>query len=108
MRFTRPRTAGNIRRSETSAPRSAEKLTDTRPQPAVSARAVVADRDVRLSRWLPWVVAAAPALFYATVSIRRHLELLTSAYDLGIYDQAVRSYSQWHLPFNTIQGPHFD
>ena len=94
--------------SETSAPRSAERLTDTRPQPAVSSGPAGSDRDFRMSKWLPWVVAAALAVFYATVSIRRHLELLTSAYDLGIYDQAVRSYSQWQLPFNTIQGPHFD
>ena len=94
--------------SETSAPRSAERLTDTRPQPAVSSGPAGSDRDFRMSKWLPWLVAAALAVFYATVSIRRHLELLTSAYDLGIYDQAVRSYSQWHLPFNTIQGPHFD
>ena len=94
--------------SETSAPRPAGKLTDTRPQPAVSGRPVGADRDIRLSRWLPWVVAAALSVFYATVAIRRHVELLTSAYDLGIYDQAVRSYSRWQLPFNTIQGPHFD
>src|SRR6195952_1256927 len=99
--------------SETSAPRSAEMAGETRPQPAVSARSadsnrVKSDRDERLSRWLPWVTAAILAVFYAAVSIRRHVELLTSAYDLGIYDQAVRSYSQWHLPFNTIQGPHFD
>ncbi len=94
--------------SETSAQRSADKVTDTRPAPAVRARIGDSGRDVRLSKWLPWVVAAVLAAFYATVSIRRHLELLTSAYDLGIYDQAVRSYSRWQLPFNTIQGPHFD
>ena len=93
--------------SETSAPGSAERVADTRPQPAVSG-AAAADRDLRLSKWLPWVVAAGLAVFYAVVSIRRHVELLTSAYDLGIYDQAVRSYSRWQLPFNTIQGPHFD
>ncbi len=58
--------------------------------------------------WLAWTVAGLLAAFYAAVSIRRHTELLTSAYDLGIYDQAVRSYSQWHLPVNTIQGPSVD
>ena len=58
--------------------------------------------------WLAWSIAAALAVFYSAVALRRHAQLLTSAYDLGIYDQAVRSYSQWHLPFNSIQGPHFD
>jgi uncharacterized membrane protein len=58
--------------------------------------------------WLAWSVAAALAVFYSAVALRRHAQLLTSAYDLAIYDQAVRSYSQGHLPFNTIQGPHFD
>lgn len=62
----------------------------------------------RSSPWLAWSVAAALAVFYSAVALRRHAELLTSAYDLGIYDQAVRSYSQGHLPFNSIQGPHFD
>jgi uncharacterized membrane protein len=58
--------------------------------------------------WPAWSVAAVLAVFYAAVAIRRHVQLLTSAYDLGIYDQAVRSYSEGHLPFNSIQGPHFD
>ena len=62
----------------------------------------------RMSAWMPWMVAGALAVFYSAVAVRRHVELLTSAYDLGIYDQAVRSYSQGHLPFNSIQGPHFD
>jgi hypothetical protein len=83
-------------------------ITDTRPQRAVSGLTDGGLPDGRLARGLPWVVAAALALFYSAVSIRRHVELLTSAYDLGIYDQAVRSYSRWQLPFNTVQGPHFD
>ena len=61
----------------------------------------------RTAAWLPWAVAGALAVFYSAVALRRHVELLTSAYDLGIYDQAVRSYSQGHLPFNSVQGPHF-
>ena len=77
----------------------------TRPQKAVSSGRT-ADR--HLQRWLPWGVALALAVFYAAVSIRRHVELLTSAYDLGIYDQAVRSYSHFSLPYNSVQGPHFD
>ncbi len=82
-------------------------VTDTRPQPAVGSTGG-GSTGGRSARWLPWAAAAALAVFYAAVSIRRHVELLTSGYDLGIYDQAVRSYSQWHLPFNSVQGPHFD
>ncbi len=90
--------------SETSAPPSAEQGPDELP-PAATAPL---GRDSRLARWLPVGVAALLAVFYAAVSVRRHFELLTSAYDLGIYDQAVRSYSQWHLPYNSIQGQQFD
>jgi len=109
MRFgSSVRAAGIIRMSETSAPPGAEKAADTRARSAVSAGMTDSGRDFGLARWLPWVVAALLAVFYTAVSIRRHLELLTSAYDLGIYDQAVRSYAHWQLPFNTIQGPHFD
>ena len=85
----------------TRATRQAPRSDDTRPQPAARALA-------HLSPWPAWSVAAALAIFYSVVAVRRHAQLLTSAYDLGIYDQAVRSYSQGHLPFNTIQGPHFD
>ena len=83
----------------------ADELNTTRPQKAVSESRPL---DRQLQRWLPWGVAVALAVFYAAVSIRRHVELLTSAYDLGIYDQAVRSYSHFSLPYNTVQGPHFD
>ncbi|MET3805856.1 putative membrane protein [Nakamurella sp. UYEF19] len=96
-------------------------LTSTRPQRAVSrlsksgaparSRSTASDAaepaTSRLQAVLPWAVAAALTVFYAAVSIRRHAQLLTSAYDLGIYDQAVRSYSHWGLPYNSIQGPHF-
>jgi uncharacterized membrane protein len=94
--------------SETrSASQKSGAMTDTRPQPAVPDGSGPAP-SARVMGFMPWVVAAALAVFYAAVSIRRHVELLTSGYDLGIYDQAVRSYSQWHLPFNSVQGPHFD
>jgi len=93
--------------SETSAPRSADEVAITRPEHVVEPIPEFR-RDTAVARWLPWAVAAVLAVYYAAVSIRRHIDLLTSAYDLGIYDQAVRSYSQWHLPYDTIQGPHFD
>lgn len=85
----------------TRAARKDPRSDDTRPQP-------VARPLTHLAPWPAWAVAAALAVFYSVVAVRRHRHLLTSAYDLGIYDQAVRSYSQGHLPFNTIQGPHFD
>ncbi|SDO56338.1 Uncharacterized membrane protein [Nakamurella panacisegetis] len=93
--------------SDTSAPTStrADELNTTRPQKAVPTGPGL---DRQLQRWLPWGVAALLAVFYAAVSIRRHVELLTSAYDLGIYDQAVRSYSHFSLPYNSVQSAHFD
>jgi len=103
--------------AHTAAP--ADRGTDPGPRrPAATAAPIATRSAVRgpltaaglsnPSSWLPWVVAGLLAAFYAAASIRRHVELLTSAYDLGIYDQVVRSYSHWGLPYNSIQGPHFN
>lgn len=56
-----------------------------------------------------WIQALAGTLFlaYATLSLRLHQRLFSAAYDLGIFEQVVRSYANGHLPVSEIKGPDF-
>jgi uncharacterized membrane protein len=60
-------------------------------------------------RHLPISATAAAALFvvYTTLSVLRHRALETSGFDLGIFEQEVRSYAHGHLPRSTLKGPGF-
>lgn len=44
---------------------------------------------------------------YAAVSLRRHALLRTTGFDLGIFEQEVRSYASGHWPTSTLKGPGF-
>ncbi|MET8753221.1 DUF2079 domain-containing protein [Streptomyces sp. NPDC004667] len=57
---------------------------------------------------LPWTLAAVFFALYAALSIRLHQRLLTTGYDLGIFEQAVRSYAHGHLPVSALKGPGFN
>ncbi|MFC9278895.1 DUF2079 domain-containing protein [Streptomyces collinus] len=46
-------------------------------------------------------------LMYSAVSLRLHQRMLTSSYDLGIFQQVVRSYAGGHLPVSEIKGEDF-
>jgi len=59
----------------------------------------------RTRRALPWISALVLFSLYVTLSVRRHLQLMTSGYDLGIFEQSVRSYAAGHLPVSTLKGP---
>src|SRR5262245_52312200 len=56
---------------------------------------------------LTWIWATAAALFalYTTVSVRLHLRMLSSGFDLGINEQAVRSWAHFHWPVVELEGP---
>ncbi|MFI9826021.1 DUF2079 domain-containing protein, partial [Streptomyces sp. NPDC052013] len=41
---------------------------------------------------------------YAALSLSRHRLMLTTGYDLGIFEQAVRSYAHGHLPVAELKG----
>ncbi|MEU2390625.1 DUF2079 domain-containing protein [Streptomyces sp. NPDC007369] len=56
---------------------------------------------------LPWGLAAGFFLVYAALSVRLHRRMLTYGYDLGIFEQAVRSYAAGHLPVSALKGPGF-
>ncbi|GGZ86427.1 hypothetical protein GCM10010329_02830 [Streptomyces spiroverticillatus] len=52
----------------------------------------------------PWAWAAALFVLYATLSVQRHRLLRTTGYDLGIFEQAVKAYSQLRLPYVPLKG----
>ena len=66
-------------------------------------------RRARLRKGPSWVWGAAGLAFaaYACVSVRLHQRLLTSGWDLGIFEQAVRSYAHLRLPVSELKGPGF-
>ncbi|MGW6457939.1 DUF2079 domain-containing protein [Streptomyces sp. NPDC055078] len=57
---------------------------------------------------LPWSWAAVFCALYATVAVRRHALLRTTGYDLGIFEQAVRAYSQLRAPVVPLRGDGFN
>ncbi|BCY06988.1 DUF2079 domain-containing protein [Actinoplanes sp. L3-i22] len=74
---------------------------------AVRSQAATAQAAPR-SAAVPYLPAAALFLAYACWSIHRHLELKTSGYDLGIFEQAVRGYAHLGAPEATIKAPGFN
>lgn len=56
--------------------------------------------------WI-WALAAGLFVLYTVVSVRRHLTLQSTGYDLGIFEQAVRSYAAGRWPTSEIKGPDF-
>ncbi|MFC7842818.1 DUF2079 domain-containing protein [Streptomyces sp. NPDC057382] len=54
-----------------------------------------------------WGLAGVFFTLYATLSVRLHRRLLTTGYDLGIFEQAVRSYAHGNLPVSELKGPDF-
>lgn len=57
--------------------------------------------------WWVWAMAGALFVMYAAVSLRLHQRMLTSSYDLGIFQQVVRSYAEGHLPVSEVKGQDF-
>ena len=57
--------------------------------------------------WWVWPLAGALFLVYSAVSLRIHERMLSNSYDLGIFEQVVRSYADGHLPVSELKGPGF-
>jgi uncharacterized membrane protein len=57
--------------------------------------------------WWIWAMAGALFVMYAAVSLRLHQRMITSSYDLGIFEQVVRSYAEGHLPVSEVKGQDF-
>jgi len=45
-------------------------------------------------------------LCYSTYALIRHTVFRSAGYDLGIFDQAVRNYAHFHLPYSPLKGSH--
>src|SRR5262245_4705092 len=56
---------------------------------------------------LPAGIAAGAFALYAAASVTRH-ERLETGFDLGVFEQAVRSYAQLRAPVATLKGPGVD
>lgn len=58
----------------------------------------------RAARWLPWLIALPFFIAYAALSIAKFETLGMASYDLAIFTQIVRSYSEFHAPIAEIKG----
>lgn len=57
--------------------------------------------------WWVWAMAVVLFFVYAALSLRIHHRMLSNSYDLGIFEQVVRSYADGHLPVSELKGPDF-
>ncbi|MEV7601989.1 DUF2079 domain-containing protein [Kitasatospora sp. NPDC089797] len=80
----------------------------------LAVRAVRAVRPLRAARLphhpavLAWGLAAGFAALYTCVAVNRHRRGLSKAYDLGIFEQAVRAYAHGRAPIVPLKGPGYD
>src|SRR5262249_11417063 len=59
------------------------------------------------SAWWIWAMAGALFVVYTALSVRIHERMLSNSYDLGIFEQVVRSYADGHLPVSELKAPGF-
>ncbi|MFJ7243290.1 DUF2079 domain-containing protein [Kitasatospora sp. NPDC098652] len=57
---------------------------------------------------LAWGLAAGFAALYTCVGVNRHRRGLTKAYDLGIFEQAVRAYADGRAPIVPLKAPGYN
>ncbi|BDO41155.1 DUF2079 domain-containing protein [Cellulomonas sp. NTE-D12] len=63
-----------------------------------------AQRSVRAPALVAWTSAVVLAGLFSTLALLRHARLRTSGYDLGIFEQGVRSYAEGRLPTSLLKG----
>lgn len=66
------------------------------------------DRPATTGRFAPSIVAVALFVAYAALSVSRHVGLKTTGYDLGIFEQAVRSYAELRAPVAELKDDGFN
>ncbi|GHH08190.1 DUF2079 domain-containing protein [Streptomyces lanatus] len=59
-------------------------------------------------RWDPWVLAGVLSVGYAIVSVGRYRHLGQRSWDLGIFEQVIRSYAHLQAPIADLKGPGFN
>ncbi len=58
----------------------------------------------RARRSIPYLLCVAFFAIFAIVSVNRHRQLRTTGFDLGIFEQAIRSYANLNLPVSELKG----
>ncbi|MFF7635786.1 DUF2079 domain-containing protein [Kitasatospora sp. NPDC008050] len=62
----------------------------------------------RYWRGAPYLLATLFFGAYGALSVAKHLQLRTNGYDLGIFEQAVRAYSELRAPVSELKGAGFN
>ncbi|MEE4544311.1 DUF2079 domain-containing protein [Streptomyces sp. V4-01] len=62
----------------------------------------------RGGRWDPYTLSAVLFCVYAAVSLTRYRRMDSMSWDLGIFEQAVKSYAHLHAPVADLKGPGFN
>jgi uncharacterized membrane protein len=74
---------------------------ETAPGPGFRLRAPGARLD-------PYLLAAAFFVVYTALSVTRYRQMLTMSWDLGIFEEAIKSYAHLHAPVADLKGPGFN
>jgi len=85
-------------RDEPPPPRRSVEDGQCRPPPGLTAPATA---------WI-WAFACGLFALYAIVSVRLHLRMLSTGFDLGLNEQAVRGWAHGHWPIVELEGPGFN
>lgn len=56
----------------------------------------------------PYLMAVVFFAAYTALSVTRYRQMLTMSWDLGIFEQAVKSYAHLHAPVADLKGPGFN
>ncbi|WP_405924691.1 DUF2079 domain-containing protein [Streptomyces sp. NBC_00035] len=90
-----------------ASPADSATLPPQQSQPDKLARAGDSPRGRDGIPWWLWVLVGALFFTYMTLSLRIHQRLLSNAFDLGIFEQVIRSYADGHLPVSEVKGPDY-
>ncbi|MFC1421366.1 DUF2079 domain-containing protein [Streptacidiphilus cavernicola] len=55
-----------------------------------------------------WGLAGVFFALYCCLSVRRQQRILSTGFDLGIFEQGIRGYAHGHAPVSLLKGPGFD
>ncbi|WP_441250615.1 DUF2079 domain-containing protein [Kitasatospora sp. McL0602] len=91
----------------TTAAQAAAQATEQATEQVETAAAPPTASPRRL-RYLPWALALVFFAAYTLLSFRRHDQALTTGFDLGIFEQAVRGYAEGHAPIVALKADGFN
>ncbi|MFJ9953051.1 DUF2079 domain-containing protein [Kitasatospora sp. NPDC091207] len=82
-------------------------MTDTRPSPPPSRPAPQTGERPGCPGPTTMAVGLTGIFFtlHTPLPVHRHARMPGAAYDLGLFEQAVRSYAHGHLPVSELKGP---